>query len=139
MRLLLAIEILTRQKVEFGSARGSERVYRELMGFQLVLPGFDELQYGGNVQMFEDGGIFLKVRLSEFEQGGGGTQAVFLQMDERARKLDEPLIKRMFGAMTVREPELLEDFVCLEEKTAIEAFKKAEVMGVQILSLAVFD
>ena len=130
---------VTRQKEELGSVGGSERVDRKLMDFQLALPGFDELQHGGNVQMFAGGGIFPEVGLGEFEQGGRGPQAVFLEVDECASKLDETLIECVLGAMTMREPELLQNFVGLKVKATVEAFKKAKIMGVQILSLATFD
>jgi hypothetical protein len=125
--------------MEFGSVGGSERVYREWVSLQLALPGFNEPQDGGDIQMFVDGGIFPEVGLGEFEQRGRGPQTVFLQVDERTRKLNEALIEGMFRAMAVREPELFENFMGFEEKAAIEAFKKAEIMGIQILSVALFD
>jgi len=136
---LLALGVVAGQKLEFGGVGGRERVYRKLVCLQPVLPGFNEPQNGGDIQMFVDGGIFLEVGLGEFEQGGRGPQAVFLQVDERARELNEALIEGMFSAVTVREPELFEHLVGFEVKTAVEAFKKAEIMGVQILSLAAFD
>jgi hypothetical protein len=64
------IAILARQEMEFGSAGGSEGVYGELVRLQLGLPGFDEPQHGGNVQMFVNGRIFLEVGFGKFEQGG---------------------------------------------------------------------
>jgi len=60
-------------------------------------------------------------------------------MDERARKLDEALIEGVFRAMPVRKPELFEDFVGFEVKAAVKAFKKAEIVGIQILSVAALD
>ncbi len=60
-------------------------------------------------------------------------------MDERARELNQALIEGVFRAVTVREPELFKDFVGFEVKATVKAFKKAEIMGVQILSAAVFD
>jgi len=125
--------------LEFGGVGGRERVRGELMRLQPVLPGFNEPQNGGDIQMIVYGGIFLEVGLGEFEQGGRGPQAVFLQVDKRARELNEALIEGMFRAVAMREPELFEHLVGFEVKTAVEAFKKAEIMGVQILSLAVFD
>lgn len=89
--------------------------------------------------MFVNGGIFLEVGPGEFEQGGRGAKPVLFQVNEPAGKLDEALIEGMFRAVTVGEPELFENFVGFEVKSAIEAFKKAEVMGVQILSVAAFD
>jgi len=135
----LAMETVTRQKVEFGGVGGSERVHRELVRFQLVLPGFNESEDGGDVQVFVNGGIFLEIGLGEFEQGSRGPQTVFLEVNERARKLDETLIERVFGAMPVRKPELFEDFVGFKVKAAVEAFKKAEIIGVQILPTARLD
>jgi hypothetical protein len=105
----------------------------------LASPGFDEPQDGGDIQMFVDGGIFLEVGLGEFEQGGRGSQTIFLQMHERPGKLDETLIEGVFRAVSVREPELFKDFVGFEVKSTVKAFKKAEIMGIQILSVAVFD
>ncbi len=125
--------------MELRNRGGSQRVQRELMSFQFALPGFNKLQDNGNIQMFVKGGIFLEIGPGEFEQGGRGSQAVFLEVDECAGKLDEALIKCVFGAMPVREPELLEDFVGFKVKTAVEAFKKAEVMSIQILPAKGFD
>src|SRR5258706_15504455 len=48
------IAILARQEMEFGSVCGSEGVCRELARLQLGLPGFDEPQNGGDVQMLAD-------------------------------------------------------------------------------------
>ena len=62
-----------------------------------------------------------------------------MEVNERARKLDETLIEGMFGAMPVREPELFKHFVGFEKKAVIEAFKKAEIIGVQILPTARLD
>lgn len=131
--------IIARQEMKLGGAGGSERVYRELLSLQLGLPGFDEPQNGGDVQMFVDGGIFLEVGLGEFKQGSRGPQTGFFQMHESPGKLDEALIEGMFWPVAVGKPELFEHFMGFEVKSAIEAFKKAEIMGVQILSVAVFD
>jgi hypothetical protein len=60
-------------------------------------------------------------------------------VNKGTRKLDEALIEGVFRAMPVREPELFEHFMGFEVKSAIEALKKAEIVGVQILSVAALD
>jgi ParB family chromosome partitioning protein len=83
--------------------------------------------------------IFLQIGQRELEQRGGGAQPVLLQMHERARKLDESLVKIPIRAMTVGQPQIFQHVMRLVKKLAVEAIEIAEVMRVQSLSPEGFD
>jgi len=123
------MDVVPSQQVEFGGVGGSERVRGELMRLQPVSPGFNEPQNSGNVKVFVYGGIFLEVGLGEFEQGGRGAQAVFLQVDERARQLNQPFIKQPIWLSPSREPKLFEHVVRFEVQALVETFKKGQILG----------
>jgi ParB family chromosome partitioning protein len=83
--------------------------------------------------------VFFQVRLRELQQRGGGAQPVFLQMHERARKLDEALVKISIRAVSVFEPQIFQHVVRLVKKLAVEAIKITEVMRVKFMSPEGFD
>src|SRR5271154_6001765 len=60
-------------------------------------------------------------------------------MHERARELDESLVKISIRAVSVFEPQIFQHIVRLVEKLAVEAVEIAEVMRVEFVSLEGFD
>ena len=101
--------------------------------FEFSAPRMNESKDGRDVESLMDGGIFAKIGFGEVEQGGGGLEAVFLQMDKCAGKLDEALVEMVVaGPFALCEPEFLENVVGFVEKPAIEAIEIAEVIGREI-------
>lgn len=80
-------------------------------------------------------GVFAQVTVGELEQGNGRVPAFFLNMNKRAGELDERFIKEAIGGAALLQPELLQDFVCLEKKLLIEAIKEAKVMRIELASV----
>ena len=66
-------------------------------------------------------------------------QAVFLQMNKCARKLDESLVKISIRAVAVGQPQIFQHVVRLVKKLAVEAVEIAEVMRVEFPSTEGFD
>src|SRR6516162_584848 len=60
-------------------------------------------------------------------------------MHEGARQLDQPFEKQSPRTAALREPERFQNLVRLEEKLTIEAFKIAQIMGVESPSFKRFD
>src|SRR5260221_6668684 len=83
--------------------------------------------------------IPVQIGQRELEQRGGGAQPLLLEMHERARKLDESLVKMSIRTVSVFEPQILQHIVRLVEKLAVETVEIAEVMRIQCLSLKGFD
>jgi ParB family chromosome partitioning protein len=104
-----------------------------------VQPGFDEVQDDGKVEVFVKRRIFLKIRPGKLEEGRGGTEPVFLQVDEGAGELDHTFVKGIVWALSVGEPKLFEDVVGLIEQALVETDEIAEVMGVEVLAAITFD
>ena len=126
-------------ELESGFVTGKERVVLEIAGFEALQPIADERANAVDAEVVVEVGIFLEIGVGQFEQCGGGTEAVFLQVDERAGELNEPFIKGIIGAGALGEPEFFQDIVRLKIEPAIEAFKVAEVMGVKIASFELLD
>lgn len=74
------------------------------------------------------GGVFFKVGRRQIEQCDRRAQPVFLQMHERAGKLDQALVVGVVGTMPVSEPEFLQHIVRFKVEAAIEALEIAGVV-----------
>ena len=114
-----------------GKSRGGERVDGKLVALQLRQPAGNELLHAGNVELRVARGILTQIGGGELEQGGGGTQAVFLQMHKRAGQLDEALEKISVRAVPVDEPQIFQHFVRLVEKLAVEAVEITKIARVE--------
>ena len=71
--------------------------------------------------------ILFQIRLRELEQRGGRAEAIFLQMHERARELDQALVKISIHAVPIRQPQMFEDVVRLVKFLLVE---QREITGV---------
>lgn len=80
----------------------------------------DEANYAKDIEAFMSGCIRLQVGPRQTEEGGGGFEAIFLEMDEGASELDERLEEVVVRAATFLEPEMFEDIVRFVELLAIE-------------------
>ena len=60
-------------------------------------------------------------------------------MHERAGKLDQALVKRAVWSLPIFQPDMLEDFVRLVKKLAVETVKIADVVLVEFVSLVLFN
>jgi hypothetical protein len=125
--------------MKLRSVLGRQRIDGEFARFQPTKPVLNQAKDMGEVEMLMDGRIFFKIGAGEFEQRGRRAQPIFLQMNESAGELDEPLIKRIIRPLTIPEPKLLQHIVRLIKKRPVEAFKIPEVMRVQILTPATVD
>src|SRR5580698_11486622 len=88
----------------------------------------------GHIQPIMLAWIFLEVRAGQFEERRRRTQAIFLQMHEGARQLDEPFVKRAVRAVLVWKPDMLQDIMRLVKKLPVEAMKVTRIMRVNLLS-----
>jgi hypothetical protein len=59
-------------------------------------------------------------------------------MHKRAGELDQSLVKRAVRAVLVLQPDVLEDFVRLVKKLAVETVKKTDVVLIKFVSLVLF-
>jgi hypothetical protein len=91
------------------------------------------------IQVLVDARIFFQIGPGEFEQRRRRTQVIFLQMHERARELDQTLVKISVRAVAVRKPQIFENVVRLVKKLAVEAIEIAAVMRVEISPAKLFD
>jgi len=73
------------------------------------------------------------------KKGCRRTKPILLQMNKRAGQLDQSLVKPAIGAMASRQPQFLEHIVCFVEQSAVETFKKAEIVGGQFTVLATLN
>jgi acyl carrier protein len=92
---------------------------------------FDQRQDRVNIQALVLAGVLAKVRAGQFEQGGGRTEPVLLQVNERARQLDQSLVKSAVGAVPIFEPKLFQNIVRLIILPAIEAVKITLIIGIK--------
>jgi hypothetical protein len=81
----------------------------------------------------------LKIGVGEFEQGGGGAEAVLFQVDEGAGKLNEAFVEGVIDPMAPGQPEFLQDVVRFEVELAVKALEISQVMRVEWLSLKLLD
>ena len=71
--------------------------------------------------------IFFEIRLREFEQRGGRSETIFLQMHKRACQLDKTLVKISIHSVTVGQPQMFEDVMRLVKFLLVE---QREVAGI---------
>lgn len=109
-----------------------KRVDLKLIFSQPRQPLGDELPDAGKIQALMRRRIFFQICLCELEQGGSGTQAVFLEMHKRAGKLDQSLVKIPVCTVAVRQPQILQHIVRLVKFLHVE---QREVTGVTRVNL----
>ena len=73
----------------------------ESRGFQALQPFLNDFQNLCHIQFFMNRRILVQIQRRQFEQGSRRAEAVFLEVDERAGQLDQPLVKR---AVRIRPP-----------------------------------
>lgn len=96
--------------------------------FQPRQPRFDHCQHHGQIQLFVVAGILGEIGAREFEQRRGGTQPLLLEMHERARELDQALVKITIRPLPIRQPKFFEHIVRFIKKLLVEAIKVTEIM-----------
>ena len=100
----------------------------------------DQREHGSEVEPGMGGGIAPEIGVREVEQRDRWTQPLLLQMHERAGELDQALVEGVVGtALALREPELLEHVMGLEEQLLVEAGEIPEVTGVEPAALEAGD
>ena len=104
-----------------------KRVDLKVILGQLRQPMADELPDAGKIQVLVRRRIFFQARLRELEQGGGGTQPVFLEMHKGAGELDQSLEKIPIRTVPVRQPQIFQHIVRLEKFLPVE---QREITGV---------
>ena len=97
--------------MQLGGVGRSKRIYDKLIGLQLVQPFFNQPEHGSDIQMLVNGGIFLQIRLGEFEQSCRRAKAVLLQVNESARQLDHSLVKGMVRTLPIGQPEFFQNIM----------------------------
>ncbi len=68
---------------------------------------------------------------SQFKQRGGWTKAVLLQVNKRARQLDQALVERAVGPMPILEPKLFQNIMRLVILPAIKAVQVTLIKRIQ--------
>ncbi len=106
--------------------------------FQIREPALNQATRGIQVQFFMFARILFQVCMRQPEQRRRRTQAIFLQMHERAGELDQALVKRAVRAELVLQPDVFKDFVRLKKKLPVETVKKTGVMPVESVFLMLF-
>jgi len=99
----------------------------------------DHFQYLPDVQVLVYCWIFLEICAREFQESGGGSHPIFLQMHEGPRQLDQSFVKFVIGAFAVVQPEFLEDIVRFVKQLPVETFKITEIMGIERMTPALFN
>ena len=84
-------------------------------------------------------GIGAQILLSQAEKSRGWSEAVLLQMNKGAGKLDQPFVKAVVCGATLSQPKLLQDIVRLIKELLIETIEVAEVMRIVGLAVAACD
>ena len=64
---------------------------------------------------------------------------MLLQMDKRTRELNEALVEGEVRSLSICQPQFLQHVMRLVEKSAVETLEVAEVVGIQVVTLAPFD
>ena len=84
--------------------------------------------------------ILAEITLAEAKQCGGWLEPVFLQMNERARELDQPLVESIVCALLAfRQPKLFQDIVGFVEELAVKTLEVPQVMRGQILPVTLLN
>ena len=107
-----------------------KRVDLKIIFSQLRQPMGDELPDDGKIQALMRRRIFFQICLRELEQGGGRTQAVFLEMHKRAGELDQSLVKISVCTVAIRQPQVFQHIVRLVKSLRVEQREEAGVTRV---------
>jgi hypothetical protein len=118
---------------------GDQWVAFEIAGLQSLQPIADEGADAVNTQMIVQRGVFFEIGVGKFEEGGGGAEAVFLQVNKGAGELDQAFVEGVIRAAALGEPEFFQDIVRFKIKAAVEAFEITEVVGVEFPPLELLD
>jgi hypothetical protein len=88
----------------------------------------DQAKHAPHIQTFMVGREPLQVGPGQSKQRQGGTGPVLLEVHEGSCQLNQALVKRAGWMAPLRQPQLLEDFVGLEEALLVEALEVAQVL-----------
>ena len=83
--------------------------------------------------------ILRNIILRQPKQRRRRFQSILLQMNERSRQLNHPLIEQIIALPPLSQPKFLQYIVSLIKKLLIETLKISQVMGIHIPSLQIFD
>jgi len=108
-----------------------ERVRLKIAAFQQAQPMLNQRHDSRQGQMLVRAGVLAQIRQGQFEQGGGRSKPLLLQVDESARQLDQSLIKSAVGPLPVFEPKLFQNIVRLIKLPAIKAVKIALIKWIK--------
>ncbi len=106
---------------------------------QVIQPFLGQIMDNLQIQMLVLARIFFEIGLREFEQSGGGTQPIFLQMHKCACELNQPFVKISIRAVSVFEPDVFQNVVRLVKLLFVEQLKIAGVMRVEISGGKLFN
>ena len=102
---------------------------------QPAKPGLDESQHACQIQSQMAHGVFLQVRLRQFEQRRGWTQPFLLQVNKCPGQLNESFEEIAVRSVPVRQPQFFEHIMRLVKELLVEAGEIAQIVRVQILPL----
>src|SRR5437762_2100324 len=89
--------------------------------------------------MLVDQRVFRQIGIGQFKEGSRRSGAPLLQVNERARQLNETLKEVAIGAASIDQPEFLQHVVGLIEQLPVETLEVPQVMGVSDMSMAAAD
>jgi len=94
-----------------------------------VAPRADVVEGLLEVESLVDGGVALEVGRGQIEKSHRGSEAAFLQVDERARPLDQALVEGVvFTGLPSGQPEFFEHIMGFEVEPPVEAVEEAGVV-----------
>jgi len=94
-----------------------------------VAPRADVVEGLLEVESLVDGGVALEVGRGQIEKSHRGSEAAFLQVDERARPLDQALVEGVvFTGLPSGQPEFFEHIMGFEVESPVEAVEEAGVV-----------
>ena len=109
-----------------------QRIHLKGTRYQARPPFRNEPKNTVSIQSLVHRRVFKQIILGEPEESGGGAKAVFLEMHKGSSQLNQPLVKGIVGALTLRQPEFLKHIVGLEEKLPVETLEIPKIMRIQL-------
>lgn len=90
-------------------------------------PAVDEGEGGREREAMVKRGKGLEMGAGSAQEGFGGVDSSFLDMDEGAGDLDQALVEGGVGTASSGEPDSFEGIMCFVEEPAVEEFEEGRV------------
>jgi hypothetical protein len=121
---------LSRQRQLRIWGAGADRGAARAGGGQLADPVLDHGEHAFQIEPLIRSRELLQVGLGQIEERERRTGPVLLEVDERARQLDQALIECAIRVAAPEQPQFFQHLMGLEEALAVEALEVTEVMSI---------